>query len=185
VSKFVGRPRTHKSGFVFGQKEKRNNLWSPFSWRHSDLKFPRRVVCFLLGISPASKFHLHRHLPLKMELIEGSETSAFKPQTPGKYQKENILHKEHGESLKLRNFLFVPTTVQILCLLHTRFLIPLDGQIIKDILPVHFDVCRPLVPPDLTIYVDNFQSSNNIRFTLNFGYIRTLVFYVITCVHLW
>ena len=28
-----------------------------------------------------------------MELIEGSETSAFKPQTPGKYPKENILHK--------------------------------------------------------------------------------------------
>jgi len=35
-----------------------------------------------------------------MEPIEGSETSAFKPQTPGKYPKENILHKEHGESLK-------------------------------------------------------------------------------------
>jgi len=43
------------------------------------------------------------HLPRKMEPIEGSETSAFKPQTPGKYPKENILHKEHGESLKSRN----------------------------------------------------------------------------------
>ena len=32
------------------------------------------------------------HLPRKMEPIEGSETSAFKPQTPGKYPKENILH---------------------------------------------------------------------------------------------
>ena len=30
-------------------------------------------------------------LPRKMEPIEGSETSAFKPQTPGKYPKENIL----------------------------------------------------------------------------------------------
>ena len=37
---------------------------------------------------------------MKLEPIEGSETSAFKPQTPGKYPKENILHKEHGESLK-------------------------------------------------------------------------------------
>ena len=37
-----------------------------------------------------------------MEPIEGSETSAFKPQTPRKYPKENILHKEHGESLKSR-----------------------------------------------------------------------------------
>ena len=44
------------------------------------------------------------HLPRKMEPIEGSETSAFKPQTPGKHQKENILHKEHGESLKSRYF---------------------------------------------------------------------------------
>jgi len=26
-----------------------------------------------------------------MEPIEGSETSAFKPQTPGKYPKENIV----------------------------------------------------------------------------------------------
>ena len=38
-----------------------------------------------------------------MEPIEVSETSAFKPQTPGKYPKENILHKEHGESLKSRS----------------------------------------------------------------------------------
>jgi len=40
---------------------------------------------------------------MKMEAIEGSETSAFKTQKPGKYPKENILHKEHGESLKSRN----------------------------------------------------------------------------------
>jgi hypothetical protein len=33
------------------------------------------------------------HLPRKMEPIEGYETSAFKPQTPGKYPKENIPHK--------------------------------------------------------------------------------------------
>jgi hypothetical protein len=38
-----------------------------------------------------------------MEPIEGSETSAFKPQPPGKYPKENILHKEHGRSLKSRH----------------------------------------------------------------------------------
>jgi len=30
-------------------------------------------------------------LPRKMEPIEGSEMSAFKPQTPEKYPKENIL----------------------------------------------------------------------------------------------
>jgi hypothetical protein len=40
-----------------------------------------------------------------MEPIEGSETSAFKPQTPGKYPKENIIHKEHGESSKSRHII--------------------------------------------------------------------------------
>ena len=39
------------------------------------------------------------------ELIEGSETSAFRTQTPGNYPKENILHKERGESLKSRNLI--------------------------------------------------------------------------------
>ena len=38
-----------------------------------------------------------------MEPIEGSETSAFTTQTPRNYPKENILHKEQGESLKSRN----------------------------------------------------------------------------------
>ena len=39
---------------------------------------------------------------MKMELIQGSETSAIRTQTPGNYPKENILHREHGESLKSR-----------------------------------------------------------------------------------
>jgi hypothetical protein len=42
-------------------------------------------------------------LPLKMEPIECSETSAISTQTPGKHPKENILHLKHGESLKSRN----------------------------------------------------------------------------------
>jgi len=39
---------------------------------------------------------------MKMELIEGSETSAISNVTPGNYPKENILHIEQGESLKSR-----------------------------------------------------------------------------------
>jgi len=31
---------------------------------------------------------------MKMELIQGSETSAIRTQTPGNYPKENILQKE-------------------------------------------------------------------------------------------
>ena len=42
------------------------------------------------------------HLPLKMEQIECSETSAYINQTPGNHPKENKQHSEHGESLKSR-----------------------------------------------------------------------------------
>ena len=37
---------------------------------------------------------------MKMEPIEGSETSAIRTKTPGNYPKGNILHIEHGKSLK-------------------------------------------------------------------------------------
>ena len=40
--------------------------------------------------------------PLKMELIEGSETSANHNRTPGKNPKEYIQDSKHGESLKSR-----------------------------------------------------------------------------------
>jgi len=38
--------------------------------------------------------------PMKMEPIEGSETSAIINQTPGNYPKRNLLYSVHGESLK-------------------------------------------------------------------------------------
>jgi len=34
-------------------------------------------------------------MPMKMELIEDSETSAIRTQTPGNYPKENILQYQH------------------------------------------------------------------------------------------
>ena len=37
-----------------------------------------------------------------MEPIEGSETSAYNNQTPGKHPKEYIIDSKHGESLKSR-----------------------------------------------------------------------------------
>ena len=48
---------------------------------------------------------------MKMELIEGSEKSAIRTQTPGNYPKENILHIEHDESLKSR----IQTTIFNFC----------------------------------------------------------------------
>jgi hypothetical protein len=41
-----------------------------------------------------------RRQPLKMDLTEGSETSAKLNLTQGKYPKENIQVSEHGENLK-------------------------------------------------------------------------------------
>ena len=51
---------------------------------------------------------------MKMEQIEGSETSDFKTQTQRKYPKENILHKEHGESLKSKMYLTFPSGLHTL-----------------------------------------------------------------------
>jgi hypothetical protein len=42
------------------------------------------------------------HLPMKMEPIRSSETSAIKTHTLGNYPKRNILQLKHGESLKTR-----------------------------------------------------------------------------------
>jgi len=41
---------------------------------------------------------------MKMEPIEGSETSAIINQKPGNYPKGNLLYSVHGESLKSRKY---------------------------------------------------------------------------------
>jgi len=46
------------------------------------------------------------HLPMKMEPIVSSETSATKSQTPGNYPKRNKLHLQHGESLRTKKEFF-------------------------------------------------------------------------------
>ena len=61
------------------------------------------------------------HLPRKMEPIEGSETSVFKPQTPGKYPKENILHYRH--TLRICNtYCFSTATVVTRTRLNVMFI---------------------------------------------------------------
>ena len=47
---------------------------------------------------------------MKMEQAEGSETSAYKIQTPGNYPEENTQHTEHGESFKSRILIGIFTT---------------------------------------------------------------------------
>jgi hypothetical protein len=66
------------------------------------------VVYCLLGSSPASEFYEQTFWntvsvpssPIKMEPIQRSEMSAYKIQMPGNYPKENLLHPQHGQSLK-------------------------------------------------------------------------------------
>jgi hypothetical protein len=77
------------------------------------------IVSSILGVSPASDFLMptfRNHLsvpsseagyelhiqPLKMEQIDGSETSAFKNQTPGIHPKYYSQYSKHSESLKSR-----------------------------------------------------------------------------------
>ena len=61
----------------------------------SNLSKGYKIPCFLS--------HLTLYIqPLKMELIQGSETSANYNLTPGKYSEENIEYSNHGENLKSR-----------------------------------------------------------------------------------
>jgi hypothetical protein len=60
--------------------------------------FPRRLNANNRRFGTLYQFHL----PLKMEPIQCSETSAISIQTSGKHPKENILYFTHGESLKSR-----------------------------------------------------------------------------------
>jgi len=97
----------------------------------SDFRRDLNIVYFLLGISPASNcscptFRNLVSVPfskaLKMELIQGSETSANYNLTPGKYPKENIQNKvfpffTHIPCiLILSKFLYSPTDAQVNCL---------------------------------------------------------------------
>ena len=87
--------------------------------------FPRRlikiVVCRRFGT--LYQFHLQRLdviQPLKMELIECSETSAYYNfnQTPGKYPKEYIhLDSKYGESLKSRIIILTTGLIFVLFIL--------------------------------------------------------------------
>jgi hypothetical protein len=76
-------------------------------WRESVLKLLggcllslsmcKRGFHDLLKFRPSS---LHTYPPMKTELIQCSETSAYKIQMPGNYQEDNILPPQQGESLK-------------------------------------------------------------------------------------
>ena len=61
----------------------------------SSFRCVQNIVCFLLGNSPASDFT--SHLPMKMEQIECSETSAYINQTPGNYAKK-INYKDRKDN---------------------------------------------------------------------------------------
>jgi hypothetical protein len=64
----------------------------------------RFIAYILLGISLASDCVLSgpSSKALKMDLTEGSETSAKHNLMAGKYPKEHIQYSEHSESLKSR-----------------------------------------------------------------------------------
>jgi len=72
--------------------------------------FPWRQIVVGRRFGTLYQFHLQRlgvqctvyTQPLKMELIQGSETSANYNLTLGKYPEENIQYSNHGESLKSR-----------------------------------------------------------------------------------
>jgi len=79
-------------------------------WKASDQEWAGRCTT---GCGRGRSYFIH--LPMKMELIEGSEMSAISIVTLGNYPKENILHTGHGESLKSRNFYYVILMFRATC----------------------------------------------------------------------
>ena len=69
--------------------------WLPLPTFPSNPSYTRGIyTLFIMSLT----FFIH--LPLKMEPIRRSETSAIKTQTSGNYSKRNIIQLKHGESLK-------------------------------------------------------------------------------------
>ena len=52
---------------------------------------------------------------MKIELTEGSETSAYINQKLGNYTKGNLLYSVHGESLKSRSHKILESSLKTIC----------------------------------------------------------------------
>jgi len=77
------------------------------------MKSPKINRCWNVSILSFRRvLYVECFLPRKMEPIEGSETSAFKPQTPGKYPKENIL--QILESLILKYYVLIVSQKELI-----------------------------------------------------------------------
>jgi hypothetical protein len=61
-----------------------------------------KLTVLTFGCLPSVRFILADFKPLKMDLTEGSETSANINLTLGKHPKVNTVNTEHSESLKSR-----------------------------------------------------------------------------------
>jgi len=65
------------------------------------------------------------HLPMKMEPIQCSETSAIRTQTPGNYPKENILQQEFNLFTNNKNTESFKMLSYRLCLFNDELCLPL------------------------------------------------------------
>ena len=80
-------------------------------------------------------FYFHGELyvivPMKMEPIVSSETSAIKSQMPGNYPKRNKLHLQHGESLRTKKNKMI---YKICCGVAHEYcgIPPYDGNVIRN-----------------------------------------------------
>ena len=75
------------------------SYWLPLPTSPSNPTYPTDIYIYTLYIMSLTFFI---HLPMKMEPIRSSETSAIKTQTTGNYAKRNILQLKNGESWKTK-----------------------------------------------------------------------------------
>ena len=124
------------------------------------LGISQRLNCICRRFGTLYLLHLHRqvvwssyHLPMKMEQIEGSETSTYIIQTPGKYPKENNKFRtrrkfdiknfyEHSSRWQRRSF------EKGLLWVDTPFLQYAVGQLFETVWHVETLTLRTVLPED-------------------------------------
>ena len=100
---------------------------------------PVNTLAWLGSAWLGSSSHTSNHLPMKMEQIECSETSAYIIQTPGNYPKENIISHKLSHSYMFRHYCVILRELVVSTLLSYTIM----SQIITLLLHVSTLLCHP------------------------------------------
>jgi hypothetical protein len=102
-----------------------------------------------------TSFIFHSYPPMKMEQMQCSETSAYNIQTPGNYPEDNIVHPQHGGSLKTTTWYFFASTFRTSVTLY--FLKPTRNACLC-VRNISALIALPLYPRKKSKYFDYYKN---------------------------